>query len=86
MLGTTILLCIMLYILECWRVKNQPKRYTLPVDVVTRTIVLIDDLLQLNPTDEQKYDLMSLKSFCSGWLSWSIWKRTAMQMKATKSR
>lgn len=42
------------------------------VDVATCTVVLIDDLLQLNPTDEQKYDLMSLKSFCSGWLSWSI--------------
>jgi len=30
MLGTLILLCIMLYILECWRVKHQPKRYALP--------------------------------------------------------
>lgn len=30
MLSTTILLVIMLYILECWRVKNQPTRYTLP--------------------------------------------------------
>jgi hypothetical protein len=30
MLSTTILLVIMLYILECWRVKNQPKRYVLP--------------------------------------------------------
>ena len=30
MLGTTILLVIMLYILECWRVKHQPKRYALP--------------------------------------------------------
>lgn len=30
MLGTTILLVIMLYILEQWRAKNQPKRYYLP--------------------------------------------------------
>ena len=30
MLSTTILIVIMLYILECWRDKNQPTRYTLP--------------------------------------------------------
>jgi len=56
------------------------------VDTVTCTIVLIDDLLQNNPTDEQKSDLNGLKSFCSDWLTWAIWKRTAMQMKATKGR
>lgn len=30
MLGTLIIISIMLYILEQWRVKYQPKRYTLP--------------------------------------------------------
>ena len=56
------------------------------VDTVTCTIVLIDDLLQLNPPDAQKSDLNGLKSFCSDWLTWAIWKRTAMQMKAQKGR
>lgn len=51
------------------------------VDTVTCTIVLIDDLLQLNPPDEQKSDLISLKYFCSDWLTWAIWKRTATQAK-----
>ena len=52
------------------------------VDVVTCTIVLIDDLLQNNPTDNQKSDLLSLKYFCDSWLSWAIWKRTTTQMKS----
>ena len=56
------------------------------VDVATRTIVLIDDLLQNNPTLEQESDLMSLKYFCSDWLTWAVWKRTTTQMKATKGR
>ena len=56
------------------------------VDVVTRTIVLIDDLLQFNPTDEQKSDLISLKYFCSDWLTWAIWKRTTAQMKAGRTQ
>lgn len=56
------------------------------VDVVTCTIVLINDLLQNNPTDEQKSDLISLKYFCSDWLTWAVWKRTTTQMKATKGR
>ena len=30
MLGTLIIISIMLYILEQWRIKHQPKRYTLP--------------------------------------------------------
>ena len=56
------------------------------VDVATCTIVLIDDLLQNNPTDNQKSDLNGLKSFCSDWLTWAIWKRTTTQMKAPKGR
>lgn len=56
------------------------------VDTATCTVVLIDDLLQLNPTLEQESDLMSLKYFSSSWLGWAIWKRTAMQMKAQKGR
>lgn len=52
------------------------------VDTVTCTIVLIDDLLQNNPTDNQKSDLLSLKYFCDSWLSWAIWKRTTTQMKS----
>lgn len=51
------------------------------VDTVTCTIVLIDDLLQLNPPDAQKSDLNGLKSFCSDWLTWAIWKRTTTQVK-----
>lgn len=56
------------------------------VDVVTCAIVLIDDLLQNNPTDNQKSDLISLKYFCDGWLSWAIWKRCDTEFKLSRSK
>ncbi len=56
------------------------------VDVATCTIVLIDDLLQNNPTDNQKSDLLSLKYFCDSWLSWAIWKRYGTELKLSRSK